>query len=51
MPSLTIYLDEKMFRCLLSISKEEKVSVVARRLLEERLAELCKIEGKGGEKE
>jgi len=51
MPSLTIYLDEEMFRCLLSVSKEKKVSVVARRLLEERLAELCKIEREGEEKE
>ena len=29
MLSLTIYLDEKMFRYLLSISKEERASVVS----------------------
>jgi len=42
MPSLTIYLSEEKFRCLLSVSKEEKASIVARRLLEEKLFELCK---------
>ena len=47
MPTLTIYLDEKMFRCLLSISEGERASKVARRLLEERLKEFCRPEEEG----
>lgn len=51
MPTLTIYLDEETFRCLLSISGGERASKVARRLLEERLKELCRPEEEGTSEE
>ena len=39
MPTITVYLTEELYRELLEIAGEERASVVAKRLLEEKIRE------------
>jgi len=39
MPTITVYLTEELYRELLEIAGEERTSIVAKRLLEEKIRE------------
>jgi len=39
MPTITVYLTEEVYRELLEIAGEERASIVAKRLLEEKIRE------------
>ena len=39
MPTVTVYLTEELYRELLALAGEERASVVAKRLLEEKIRE------------